>query len=112
MVRGMQPGAGAGVPPEELRDNLLHIVSLARARGAKVLLMSEGVRPDPRILWHYAEIMSDVAKTGTDVVYLDTATALDAVGDRAFIDSNHLTDLGHRTVASAMKAELDRLDWW
>jgi len=112
MARGMQPGAGAGVPPDELRDNLIHIVSLARARGVKVLLMSEGVRPDPRILWHYADVMSEVAESGNDVAYLDTASVLDAVGDRAFIDSNHLTDLGHRTVAAAMKAELDRLGWW
>ena len=112
LARGMQPGAGAGVPPDELKDNLMHILSLARARNVKVLLMSEGVRPDPRILWHYAEVMSEVAATGEDVHYLDTASLLDAVGDRAFIDSNHLTDLGHRTVANAMKAELDRLGWW
>jgi hypothetical protein len=112
LTRGMQPGAGAGVPPDELRDNLNHIVSLARARGVKVLLMSEGVRPDPRILWHYADVMREVAESGDDVAYLDTASVLDAVGARAFIDSNHLTDLGHRTVAAAMKAELDRLSWW
>ena len=112
LARGMQPGAGAGVPPEELRENLLYIVSLARERNVKVLLMSEGVRPDPRILWHYSEVMSEVAKTGEDVAYLDTASVLDVVGDRAFIDSNHLTDLGHRTVANAMKKELDRLGWW
>jgi len=112
LARGMQPGAGVGVPPDELKDNLLHILSLARARDVKVLLMSEGVRPDPRILWHYTEVMSEVAESGTDVHYLDTASILDGVGDRAFIDSNHLTDLGHRTVANAMKAELDRLGWW
>ena len=70
------------------------------------------MRPDPRILWHYSEVMSEVAKTGEDVAYLDTASVLDVVGDRAFIDSNHLTDLGHRTVANAMKKELDRLGWW
>jgi hypothetical protein len=56
--------------------------------------------------------MSEVAESGDDVAYLDTASVLDAVGARAFIDSNHLTDLGHRTVAAAMKAELDRLSWW
>ena len=90
----------------------MHILSLARERNVKVLLMSEGVRPDPRILWHYAEVMSEVAATGEDVHYLDTASLLDVVGDRAFIDSNHLTDVGHRTVANAMKAELDKLGWW
>ena len=111
-TRGLQPGAGAGVSPEALRDNLEQIVQLAQARQVKVLLMSEGVRPDPRILWHYAAVMSEVADESDDVVYLDTATLLDQVGDGAFIDSNHLTDLGHRTVAAALKAELTRLGWW
>ncbi|MDG1137094.1 MAG: SGNH/GDSL hydrolase family protein, partial [Phycisphaerales bacterium] len=111
-TRGLQPGAGAGVSPKALRDNLEQIIQLAQARQVKVLLMSEGVRPDPRILWHYAAVMSEVADESDDVVYLDTATLLDQVGDGAFIDSNHLTDLGHRTVAAALKAELTRLGWW
>jgi hypothetical protein len=110
--RGLQPGAGAGVSPEALKENLEAIAAMAHQRGTQVLLMSEGVRPDPRILWHYAAVMQDIADTHEHVAYLDTAAILDAVGDGAFIDSNHLTDLGHRTVAQALKDELSRLDWW
>ena len=112
-ARSFRPGGGVGVPPESLRDNLRHIVGLAKARNVKVLLMSEGVRPDPRILWHYSVVMRDVAaESGTDVHYVDVAARLDEVGDRAFIDSNHLTDLGHRTVADLMAKELTAQGWW
>ncbi len=111
-ARGLQPGAGAGVSPAALKENLSTIVALAKARGVKVLLMSEGVRPDPRILWHYSAVMNTVAADNENVAYLDTAAILDTVGDGAFIDSNHLTDLGHRTVAVAIKSELSRLGWW
>ena len=112
-ARSFRPGGGVGVPPESLRDNLRHIVGLAQARGVKVLLMSEGVRPDPRILWHYSVVMKEVAEeSGVDVHYIDVAARLDEVGDRAFIDSNHLTDLGHRSVADLMAKGLTALGWW
>ncbi len=112
LVRGLKPGAGAGVPPADFRENLENIITMARARDAKVLLMSEGIRPDARILWQYAEVMDDLAQANPDVQYLDTAAVLDGVGDRAFIDSNHLTDTGHRTVARSLAATLNQLDWW
>jgi hypothetical protein len=112
LVRGMSPGAGVGVPPEHLRDNLEHIVGLARGRSIKVLLMSEGVRPDPRILWHYSKVMEQVAQSGDDVHYLDTASMLDRMSDHAFIDTNHLTPTGHRLMAKAVGDELTRLGWW
>ena len=112
LVRGMQSGAGAGVPPDDFRENLTHIIKLAQSRGVKVLLMSEGIRPDHRILWHYAEVMDQVAEGQQDVHYLDTALVLDEVGDRAFIDSNHLTETGHRTMAVALRTELNKLGWW
>ena len=112
LVRGMNPGAGVGVPAEHLKDNLEHIVQLARERGIKVLLMSEGVRPDPRILWHYSQVMEQVALSGDDVHYLDTASMLDKMSDHAFIDSNHLTPTGHHMMAKTVGAELTRLGWW
>ncbi len=112
LVRGLDSGAGAGVPPGDFEDNLNAILSLADARGVKVLLMNEGIRPDPKALWQYTEVMQRVASANESVEFLDTAAALDAVGDTAFMDSNHLTDLGHRTVATAMKAKLNALGWW
>ncbi|MGB0638774.1 MAG: SGNH/GDSL hydrolase family protein [Myxococcota bacterium] len=111
MARGLRPGGGAGVSPQALEDNLQAIATLAQGRNMKVLLMSEGVRPDPRILWHYAKAMNTIADSNAHVHYLDTASILDEVGTGIFIDSNHLTDRGHRIVASAMQVELENLGW-
>ena len=111
LARGLRPGGGAGVSPQALEDNLQAIAGLAESRNMKVLLMSEGVRPDPRILWHYAKMMDQVAQSSTNIHYLDTASVLDEVGTGVFIDSNHLTDRGHRIVANAMQKELENLGW-
>ena len=72
-----------------------------------------GREAGPRILWHYSVVMKEVAEeSGVDVHYIDVAARLDEVGDRAFIDSNHLTDLGHRSVADLMAKNLTALGWW
>ena len=74
--------------------------------------MSEGVRPDPRILWHYYEVMEALAAEHANTEYLDTASMLDRHTDRAFIDTNHLTATGHTKLARAIDAELNRLGWY
>ena len=112
LVRGLRPGGGVGVSADDLRDNLEHIIGVANQRDVRVLLMSEGVRPDPRVLWHYFEVMDDLAKRHSNVEYLDTATMLDQYNDRAFIDTNHLTANGHTRVARTIDAELRRLGWY
>jgi phospholipase/lecithinase/hemolysin len=56
--------------------------------------------------------MEQVALSGDDVHYLDTASMLDRVSSRAFIDSNHLTRTGHHMMAKTVSAELTRLGWW
>jgi lysophospholipase L1-like esterase len=111
MARGLKPGAGVGVVPEEMVENLRAITAAAQARGIRTLLMSEGVRPDPGIIGAYFDGMITVAGDGPDVAYLDTATTLQTVGAKAFIDGNHLTNTGHEAVAKAAAAELKRLGW-
>jgi len=112
LVRGMRPGGGVGVSASDLRENLAHIIDVAKERNVRVLLMSEGVRPDPRVLWHYFDVMSELAAAHSHVAYLDTASVLDRFNDRAFIDTNHLTPTGHSSVARAIDAELRRLGWY
>lgn len=112
LVRGMRPGGGVGVSAPDLHDNLSHIIGVAQERNIRVLLMSEGVRPDPRVLWHYFDVMNELAAEHPHVEYLDTASVLDRFNDRAFIDTNHLTPTGHSGVASAIDAELRRLGWY
>jgi lysophospholipase L1-like esterase len=112
LVRGLRPGGGAGVSAADLRANLEGIIAEAESRGINVLLMSEGVRPDPRILWHYYEVMEALAAEHTNTEYLDTASMLDRHTDRAFIDTNHLTPNGHTKLARAVDAELNRLGWY
>ncbi|MEC8194220.1 MAG: SGNH/GDSL hydrolase family protein [Myxococcota bacterium] len=111
LVRGLADSAGAGVPPDHFEENLNAIAALAQSQGVKVLLMNEGIRPDPDALWQYTGVMRAVAKRHPHVEFLDTAAALDRVGDGAFMDSNHLTSLGHDTVARGMIQALSGLNW-
>ena len=112
LVRGLGSSAGAGVPPSHFEDNLEAIAALAKTHNANVLMMNEGIQPDPNALWQYTDVMESLAQKHEHVQFLDTAAALDSVGSAAFMDSNHLTDLGHRTVSAAMSQELTRLNWW
>ena len=112
LSRGLASSAGAGVPPDDYRENLNSIAALAAEQGAKVLLMNEGIRPDPQALWQYTAVMQEVAANHSHVEFIDTASSLDAVGDGAFMDSNHLTELGHETVATTMATALQSLGWW
>jgi hypothetical protein len=112
LARGLKPSRGVGVPPDDFKENLEHISALAHKHGVKLLLMSEAVRPDPNALWSYADTMREVAASANHVEFLDTAAALHPVGAKAFMDSNHLTDTGHRTLANTIGKELDRLRWW
>jgi hypothetical protein len=91
---------------------LSHIIGVAEQRGINVLLMSEGVRPDPRVLWHYYEVMNELATEHSNASFLDTAAVLDRYNDKAFIDTNHLTPNGHTRVARAIDGELRRLGWY
>ncbi len=110
-ARAMRPGAGAGVSPDELADNLRGIITQVRARGIRTLLMSEGVQPDPGILWAYFDAMDRVARDADDVAYLDTASVLRSTGTHAFIDTNHLTLAGHKAVGQATADRLETLGW-
>lgn len=118
MLRGLQGETlDAVVPPAHFKNNLTTIVDQARARGAKVLLMSEALRPDPQILNRYWAVLRDLANRHqndgavNDVAFLDTAASFELMEGPYFEDSNHLSAEGHALLAGMIHAELLRLGW-
>ena len=107
LVRGLADSAGAGVPPDHFEENLNAIAALAQSQGVKVLLMNEGIRPDPDALWQYTGVMRAVAKRHP--MWSRTAPPRPRRGRRV-MDSNHLTSLGHDTVARGMIQALSGLN--
>lgn len=97
------------VPIEHARRNIETIADLVEARDGEVLLMSEGLSPDPGPLLEYFDMLEDVAEAHDAVTYSHVAGTLhDLQGQGAdlYLDDCHLTDMGHRVVATQMLEEL------
>jgi len=97
------------VPVEHARRNLERIIELVTGQGGRVLLMSEGLAPDPGPLLGYFAMMEEVAQTHENVDYSDVAGTLhdlQGTGADLYLDDCHLTDMGHRVVATQMLEEL------
>lgn len=93
------------VPLPHAERNLRSVVGLVRDRGGRVLLMSEGLSPDPGPLAEYEELLESLAEEHEGVDYLDVAGALheaERQGMDIFLDDCHLTATGHRIVARLM----------
>ena len=102
---------GIAVPIADARRNLSRIIELARAEDARVLLVREGVYPDPMDLASYGVLMSSLAN-GRDVAFLDGGEVLaSATAWELFVDNVHLSRQGHERLAQAIAAELERLGW-
>jgi lysophospholipase L1-like esterase len=99
------------VPPADARENLAAIVRAANDRGARVLLVTEGLDPDPAPMAGYGALMRDLA-AGTGNRWLDGAGALHALGSPdLFIDDCHLSAQGHEVLAGLVEAALDEAGW-
>ena len=87
------------VPPEHARENLEEIFKLARAQGARVLLLSEAINGRPSEYSFYRYMLEDVARAQGGR-YLDTHEAM-TTGDygKYFLDRCHLTVAGHIRLA-------------
>lgn len=95
----LRPPNTRAVIPSEFDENISIIESLLRPRGGRLVLALEGISPLPDGLQAWADVMKTHAKAD-DVAFVDTAAALDEPGmEQAFLDSCHLSPLGHRTVA-------------
>jgi lysophospholipase L1-like esterase len=98
------------VPVGDARDNLGAVVELARAHHAKVLLMTEGLNPDPAPMRPYGEMLAGLQ--ADDVAWLDAAGALwEADDPTLFLDDCHLSVPGHERLATMVEAKLRALGW-
>jgi lysophospholipase L1-like esterase len=112
LVQGVRPATlQPAVPVADARENLRAVIVASRGAGAKVLLMSEGIHPDPSKLSDYWAMMAGLAEESEGVEYMDAAALLHEEGDNAFIDDCHLSILGHRALSRAMRTRLYELGW-
>ncbi|MES2645202.1 MAG: SGNH/GDSL hydrolase family protein [Myxococcota bacterium] len=107
-------GDGVAVPVEDARVNVTAIVAAATAHGARVLLVNEGLNPDPVPMRPYGAMLASVAES-TGNAYLDAAEALRAEGLRAdgelFLDDCHLSVEGHVRLAGWVRGVLEGEGW-
>ncbi|RME23304.1 MAG: SGNH/GDSL hydrolase family protein [Deltaproteobacteria bacterium] len=105
-------GTGPAVPLPDARDNLQAIAELQRRRGGRLLLVTEGLSPDPAAMAPYGRMMAELAAESPDVAWLDGAALLaDPARTGLFLDDCHLTRQGHELLASAIAETLRQLGW-
>jgi len=99
------------VDVEDARDNLRAIVRTAQGVGSRVLLMSEGLNPDPLPIYPYARMEEELA-VETGERFLDTARFLHAQRNATlFLDDTHLSEEGHRVLATEIHRTLKQAGW-
>lgn len=87
------------VPVEHAQANLEAIIQLFP--DTPIVLGSEGLSPDPGILFSYNQMMKDLAASHDAVYYVHTAEALSKEPPHeVFLDDCHLTTFGHQIVAN------------
>ncbi len=99
------------MPPADFEENLESLAADAERAGARLLLLSESLQPDSRVLSPYWDRMETVAERHPHVAFFDTAAQTEGVGPGLFLDANHLTVAGHAFVATRLASELERLEW-
>jgi lysophospholipase L1-like esterase len=99
------------VPVDDARENLAALIDLAEARGARVLLMTEGLHPDPAPMRPYDAMLSQLAAE-RGALHLDAATVLHEADARdLFLDDCHLSEAGHAFLATRVEASLEEAGW-
>lgn len=104
-------GGALAVPIEHARENLQAILDLARERDMRVLLMTEGLNPDPLPMQPYADMQAELAaKNGA--IFINAAKLLYESGDpELFLDDCHLSVDGHRRLAAWALEALRGAGW-
>ncbi len=98
------------VPVADARENLDAIVALAHGRGARVLLVNEGLNPDPGPMRPYGAMLAEIAAASGARAY-DAAAAFAKEDPDNFIDDCHLSVAGHRRLAGWIEQELRTAGW-
>ena len=87
------------VPTDHAKENLEAIISML-GEERTVILISEGLSPDPGLLHDYNEMMKALAEQNNNVHYLPIAENLHNYPSHdVFLDDCHLTRFGHNLVA-------------
>jgi lysophospholipase L1-like esterase len=106
-----RPQAGVAVSVDDARDNLAALFDAADAQGARVLLMTEGINPEPEPLADYGVMQATLA-SDRGGLYFDAAGYLHAQGDPdLFLDDCHLSQRGHQVLAAEIQRQLDAAGW-
>lgn len=97
-LRGAQKESGdsvADVPLPDARENHQTIIDAARARGVRVLLMTEYAQePQRQLLWEYASMQASFASD--DVHLMDVRAVFEGISDaESLADRNHLSRAGN-----------------
>ena len=108
-VVGLRPhDQRVAVPVEHARENLAWIAGKVTDRGGRVILVSEGLAPDPAPMDAYNAMLAQLAATTSGVSYVDGADALHTQpGSQVFLDDCHLSQVGHDLLARLLVAELE-----
>jgi lysophospholipase L1-like esterase len=102
--------AAVAVPVPDARENIAAIIAAAHSHGARVLLVTEGLNPDPYPMAPYGEMLASLAEA-TGSGYLDAASAFAKEDPDLFLDDCHLSVEGHEALAGWINAKL-RADGW
>ncbi|GDX81650.1 hypothetical protein LBMAG42_34610 [Deltaproteobacteria bacterium] len=103
--------AAVAVPLADARENLNTILGLAQARGAHVLLVTEGLSPDAAPMSTYADLLAELAETSHQRAFDASARFAAEANPDDFLDDCHLTVSGHVRLARWIEAELRDAGW-
>lgn len=111
LLSGLGGGDAVAVPVSDARQNLQRIIAASKAEGAKVLLLTEGLNPDPAPMVAYDALLQELAQD-PDVRHLNAAGKLYETQDPTlFLDDCHLSMDGHGQLAAWVDAELRAAGW-
>ncbi len=111
VVQGRQRSQSA-VPVADARSNVRAIADALRPRAVPMLLVREGVVPDPSVLNSYGEMLESVASESPSIGYLDASKSLVApTAGNVFLDNCHLTHEGHSLLAALVGDALVSQGW-
>jgi len=107
----LKDSGSAAVPPSDAHDNLAAVIDVARQSGARTLLVTEAVAPDPSVMAPYTRVLQDLAQA-PDVATFDAGPLLiDPMVGGTFLDDCHLTRRGHVILARAVADALAAQGW-
>ncbi|MEC8425066.1 MAG: SGNH/GDSL hydrolase family protein, partial [Myxococcota bacterium] len=110
LLTSLRPaGRRVAVPIEDAEENIRAVIAAMEARRGRVVLMSEGLSPDPTPLAAYNAMLARLAAESESATYIDMAGALYSARDnRFFVDDCHLNQKGHRFVSNRLAEHLEQ----